>query len=175
MDSEPPERASKRDALVTRISHGLATLAGVILLVLFAINVAQIVVRPMTGGWIWVNDLSRLLVTWVIMIGASAAFGLNEHLVVDFLVDRAPAKLRMVNAYLVRAIQIGIGFNLLVSGAVVAMDRMNIEYIPLGIPTGYAYLAVPVLGFFMVLFGVLSGMRESAHAPAVAVEEGDDK
>ena len=172
MDSAPP-RAARRDALVASISTRLAAIAGAVLLGLFLVNVAQIAVRPIMGGWIWVNDLSRLLVTWVIMIGASAAIGLREHLLVDFVVQRAPARFRTVCALVVRVAEIGIGFILLVSGATVAMSRMDIQYIQLGIPTGYAYLAVPVLGFFMVLFGVLMSLQ-GTQQPDVA-EDGEVK
>lgn len=177
MDSQLPGMSgrapTRRENLVVQISHGLAAVAGVLLLVLFLINVLQIAVRPVMGGWIWVNDLSRLLVTWVIMLGASAAVGLREHLVVDFVVERAPEKFRLVCALLTRVAEVGIGFILLVSGVAVAMDRMNIQYIQLGIPTGFAYLAVPTLGFFMVLFGLLMSIRSPESAPVVAVEGGD--
>ncbi|QDB78343.1 TRAP transporter small permease subunit [Georgenia wutianyii] len=159
--------------LVTGISTRLAAIAGAVLLALFLVNVAQIATRPITGGWIWVNDLSRLLVTWVIMIGASAAIGLREHLLVDFVVQRAPAAFRTVSALVVRALEVGIGFILLVSGAAVAMNRMDIQYIQLGIPTGYAYLAVPVLGFFMVLFGVLMSLQ--GQQPTDVAEGGEAK
>ncbi|MGC5626697.1 TRAP transporter small permease [Georgenia sp. Z1344] len=153
-----------------RVSHGLAAISGGLLLSLFVINVVQIGARPVMGGWIWVNDLSRLLITWVIMIGASAAIGLREHLVVDFVVDRVPAALRTACAYLTRVIELLIGVVLLVSGAIVALDRMSIQYIQLGIPTGWAYLAVPVLGLFLVLFGLLRSLH-AAEGPAIAEPE----
>lgn len=171
--SRPAE--PRRDALVTRISHVLAAVAGAALFVLFLVNIVQMGIRPVTGGWIWVNDFSRFLVTWVIMIGASAAIGLREHLIVDFVVDRAPAAFRAVSAYAVRVMEIGIGFILVVSGVTVAISRMNIQYIQLGIPTGYAFLAVPTLGFFMVLFGVLMSVRSPEASPAVPEEGGDPR
>ncbi|MGC5617356.1 TRAP transporter small permease [Georgenia sp. Z1491] len=174
MDSDaptPPGRGpTRREALVRRTSHGLAAIAGGLLLVLFVVNVVQIGARPFMGGWIWVNDLSRLLITWVIMIGASAAVGLREHLVVDFVVDRVPAAFRTACAYLTRVIELAIGVVLLVSGTIVALDRMSIQYIQLGIPTGWAYLAVPVLGLFLVLFGVLRGVR-GPEGPALATAD----
>lgn len=172
--SETRSGPTGRDALVARASHALAALAGGALLVLFLLNVAQIAARPLMGGWIWVNDLSRLLITWVIMVGAAAAIGLREHLVVDFVMDRAPARFRAACAYAMRAIEVGIGFILLVSGFTVAMARMDIKYIQLGIPTGYAYLAVPVLGFFMVVFGLLMSVRPAEDSRDAPVAEGGD-
>lgn len=167
--------AKSRERFVVRLSHLLAGAAGLILFVLFAINVLQIAVRPFTGGWIWVNDLSRLLVAWAVMIGAAAAYGLRQHLVVDLVVQHARPRFRAVSAVVVRAAEIGIGVVLLVSGLTVAMARMNIQYIQLGIPTGYAFLAVPVLGFFMLLFGITMSRQTpdaAASAPSSTVPEG---
>ena len=176
MDAGEPRRAErekpKRDIFVTRISHGLAAIAGGALLALFLINIIQIAARPVMGGWIWVNDLSRLLITWVIMIGASAAIGLREHLIVDFIVERAPASFRTISAYAVRLLEFAVGLILLIAGFVVAVDRMSIQYIQLGIPTGYAYMAVPVLGFFMVLFAPLMSVR-SPEEPSL-IQDGDE-
>ena len=160
---------SRRERLVRRIAHALAAISGALPLVLFLVNIVQISARPFMGGWIWVNDLSRLLIAWVIMIGAAAAVGLREHLVVDFVVERAPAGLRTVCGILTRLAEVGIGVVLLVSGTVVALERMNIGYIQLGIPTGF-----PFLGLFMVVFGLLMSVRAPELGPSVAVEGGAD-
>ncbi|MGO1172726.1 MAG: TRAP transporter small permease [Actinomycetaceae bacterium] len=170
---DPPRPPTRRERVVRQISTALALAAGAGLTALFLINIVQIAARPLMGGWIWVNDLSRLLVTWVIMIGAAAAIGLREHLVVDLVQQRAPLAFRVISAYLVRAVELVIGVVLLVSGAVVAMERMNIQYIQLGIPTGFAYLAVPVLGLFLVLFGLLMNIRPPAAETYAAAEEGE--
>lgn len=172
-EPRPNEGDTRRDALVKRISHVLAAIAGATLLVLLLVNIIQIVARPLMGGLIWVNDLSRLLISWVVMVGASAGIGLREHLIVDFIVERSPAAFRVFSAYGVRLLEIGSGLILLVSGLVVAMERMNIQYVQLGIPTGYAYLAVPVLGFFMVMFGLLMSVR-SPETSTVGEDEGGE-
>lgn len=163
---------SRRERLVRHTAHTLAAISGALLLVLFLVNIVQIGARPLMGGWIWVNDLSRLLIAWVIMIGAAAAVGLREHLVVDFVVERAPAALRTACAILTRLAEVGIGVVLLVSGTVVALERMNIGYIQLGIPTGFAFLAIPFLGLFMVVFGLLMGFRSPEVGTSFAVEGG---
>lgn len=144
----------QREAAVTGISTVLAQVSGLGLAIIFGINILQIIARPIMGGWIWVNDLSRLLIAWVIMIGAAAAYGMKEHLVVDFLADRMPSHLWMVNAVVLRGLEILLGVILLVAGLVVAVKRMSIRYIQLGIPTGWAYASVPALGFFLIVFGL---------------------
>lgn len=168
-----PPRPTKRDRLVERVAHQLAILSGALLVAIFVVNVAQVSLRPVMGGWIWVSDLSRLLIVWVIMLGAAAASGLREHLLVDFVVDKVPPTLKILSAYIVRFCELGIGVILLVSGSVVAMSRMSIQYIQLGIPTGYAFLAIPVLGFFMVAFGLLMSMRRPENEASVTTEAGE--
>lgn len=171
---ESPSSGRKRDTFVRWVAAKLAAVSGIVLLALFIINIIQIGARPFMGGWIWVNDLSRLLIIWVLMLGASAAIGLREHLMVDFLVDLMPGRMREVSAYVVRAVEIAMGFTLVVSGSVVAMGRMDIEYIQLGLPTGFAFLAIPVLGFFMMAFGLLMSVKPHS-SPAVADLPGGDK
>lgn len=165
--------STRREQLVLRVSQFLAYIAGAMLFVLLVINVAQIVVRPVMGGWIWVNDLSRLLIIWVIMVGAAAAIGLREHLVVDLVIERLPAGLRTATLYFLRAVEILVGVILLVSGFVVATQRMSIPYIQLGVPTGYAYLALPFLGLFMTVFGLLMSIQAPDGHGSLLQEEGD--
>lgn len=155
-----------------RVANWLTWASGMILALVFVLNIAQIVARPVNGGWIWINDLSRLLVTWMIMVGAAGAIGLNEHLVVDFLQERMPDSAKRGVGYLVSVIQFVLGVVLLFSGTVVAMKRMKIEYIQLGIPTGYAYFAVPTLGFFMLLFSIL--MLGQDASSSAEIDEGND-
>lgn len=166
---------TKRETFVRKVSQGLATLAGSLLIIIFLANVIQMGARPIMGGWIWINDLSRLLIIWVIMLGASAALGLREHLIVDFVVSKAPHKLRLMFMSFTRLMEILMGLVLLVSGTVVALARMNIQYIQLGIPTGYAYFAVPVLGFFMLLFGALMSIDTPESIDNVGLEVGDSQ
>jgi len=166
---------TRRVQFVLGVSQFLAYVSGALLFILLVINVAQIVVRPVTGGWIWVNDLSRLLIIWVIMVGAAAAIGLREHLVVDLVIERLPGRLRTVTLYLIRGVEILVGVILLVSGFVVATQRMSIPYIQLGAPTGFAYLALPFLGLFMTVFGLLMSIRSPDGHGSLLQEEVDDE
>lgn len=126
---------------------------------LFVLNLLQIVMRPINGGWIWVNDLSRLAFTWVVMLGAAAAYGKYDHLVVSFVAERLPGPLRATAAIVVRAVELIIAVVLVFAGLVVAENRMAISYTQLGWSTGWAYLAAPVLGAFIVIFGLTSKPR----------------
>lgn len=128
--------------------------AGVAFMIIFAANIVQIAARPFNGGWVWVNDLSRLLFAWTVMLGAAAAYGRYDHIIASFLIERlSPVRQRVV-AVAVRAVEVLIAFVLLASGLQVAATRMQIEYIQLGVPTGWAFLSVPALGCLILIFAL---------------------
>lgn len=148
-----PGVGRSRDAIVA----GTAWAAGVLFAVIFAINVAQIVARQISGGWIWVSDLSRLLFAWTVMLGAAAAYGRHEHIVASFLVERVPPRWQWIPALVVRVIEVLVALILVLAGLQVASTRAQIEYVQLeGASTGWAYLAVPALGTLMLLFAATS-------------------
>jgi|SRR5699024_2973729 len=130
--------------------------AGVLFAGLFVINLSQVVMRQITGGWVWVADLNTVLFSWMVMLGAAAAYGHYEHITVSFLVERLPYLLGRVIAYLVRFIEMVLGLVLIISGFSVTETRMGIPYIQLGVPTGWTYLAIPILGVFILLFALLT-------------------
>jgi TRAP-type C4-dicarboxylate transport system permease small subunit len=137
-----------RDAVVTVASW----VAGIFFGLIFAINVAQIVLRQFDAGWIWVSDLSRLLFAWMVFLGTAAAYGLREHIVATFIIEKVPARFQWIPTLVIRAIEIVVALILLFAGMAVAQTRAQIDYIQLeGVSTGWAYLAVPVLGAVMLL------------------------
>jgi len=137
-----------RDAAVA----AAAWVGGVFFGIIFAVNVAQIVLRQFDAGWIWASDLSRLLFTWMVFLGTAAAYGKREHIVASFIVEKVPARLQWIPTVVVRAIEVLVALILLFAGISVAQNRAQIEYIQLeGVSTGWAYLSVPVLGAVMLL------------------------
>jgi TRAP-type transport system small permease protein len=137
-----------RDAVVT----AAAWVAGIFFGIIFAINVLQIVLRQFDAGLIWVSDLSRLLFTWTVMLGAAAAYGKREHIVASFIVEKVPVRWQWVPALAVRVIEVLVALLLVVAGLAVAQNRAQIDYIQLeGVSTGWAYASVPVLGAVMLL------------------------
>jgi TRAP-type C4-dicarboxylate transport system permease small subunit len=129
-----------------------AWVAGIFFGIIFAINVAQIVLRQFDAGWIWAIDLSRLLFIWMVMLGAAAAYGLREHVVASFIVEKVPDRLQWIPALGVRVLEVLVALILLFAGISVAQNRAQIDYVQLeGVSTGWAYLSVPVLGAVMLL------------------------
>lgn len=155
-----------RTGLISAASWGACVAFGII----FAINILQILTRPITGGFIWVHDLSALLFAWTVMLGAAAAYGKFDHVVASFLVERFPPAVQKLVAYFGRIVELLVGFLLVGAGLQVASTRMNIEYIQLGVATGWAYLAVVALGLFILIFGLTSRPRTPTTEDQVEAE-----
>lgn len=152
---------------VRRIRGALAAAtawaSGLLFGVIFAVNIAQIVMRQVNGGWIWVSDLSRLLFAWTVMLGAAAAYATHEHIIASFLTERVPRRWQWIPGLFVRVVELLVAFVLVVAGLEVAANRMQLDYIQLGVSTGYAYYAVPALGALMLLFGITSRLTPPAE------------
>jgi TRAP-type C4-dicarboxylate transport system permease small subunit len=141
--------------IVRRLLAVFQTITGVLFLVLFALNILRIALRYFIGAsWLWVPDFSRLLFVWIVFIGAAVLLGRNEHLLMDFFLDRAGPVLRRRLGLFIHAVQGLFCAVLVVMGVQIAQVRMGIPFDTWDFPTGWAYLAVPVCGFFMVLFSL---------------------
>ncbi|GAA3159919.1 hypothetical protein GCM10010531_09210 [Blastococcus jejuensis] len=148
-----------------------AWVAGIFFGIIFAINVAQIVLRQFDAGLIWVSDLSRLLFTWTVMLGAAAAYGKREHIVASFIVEKVPARWQWVPALAVRVIEVLVALLLVVAGLAVAQNRAQIDYIQLeGVSTGWAYASVPVLGALILLCALTLPLRPETTEEQIAQE-----
>lgn len=121
---------------------------------IFAINIAQIFLRIFGGGWIWVHDLSALLFAWTVMLGAAAAYGKFDHVVASVLIDRISSGWSRLLAIVVRLIELSVGALILYASLEIIETRMAIPYVQLGIPTGWAYVSVSVLGASILIFGL---------------------
>lgn len=121
---------------------------------IFAVNIAQIALRAFGGGWIWVHDLSAVLFAWTVMLGAAAAYGKFDHVVASVLIDRISPSWSRLLAVAVRLIELSVGFLILFASFAVIETRMSIPYVQLGIPTGWAYMSVTILGASILVFGL---------------------
>ena len=105
----------------------------------------------------WTEEVARLLLMWVALLGAAVAYGRNEHLGFDYLVaqlDPAVKKLlALVSQFIVIAFAM---FVMVYGGSVLVTETLaaNQTTPALGLKMGYAYLALPVSGVFMVIYGV---------------------
>lgn len=139
--------------IISAIEKSLLYTVGAAFIVLFAINLAEIFYRTVFGkSLLWVVDFSQLLFIWIMMLAAAVALYRGDHVLIDYFKGKLPKKLEHLVDFATRLCLLVFYIILIVYGFKVGLNRMGIRYVTLGWPTGYAFLALPVSGVFMVLF-----------------------
>ncbi|NLY00405.1 MAG: TRAP transporter small permease [Rhodopirellula sp.] len=117
---------------------------------------AQVVWRYVfNNSLVWTEELSRLLFTWIIFIGAALAVKEGTHIGVSLLVDRLPASVRrhLAAARLV-LIAVFLAFLAVVGFQWVRMNA-NTRTPALGLPLNYVlYASLPAASALGVYFAV---------------------
>lgn len=123
----------------------------------------------------WTEELARFLLVWVSLLGGAVAFGTKGHLGVDFFVNKFHPDARKVMAVFVHLVVLFFaGAIFLYGGGRVVADALVMQQTTpaLGWKMGHVYLALPISGFFMILF-TLENLIETLATPAPALHEAD--
>ena len=118
----------------------------------------------------WTEELARFLLIWVSLLGGAVAFGAKAHLGVDFLVVKFHPSARKLMAVVVHLVVLAFAVSIfVVGGTAVVRDALAMEQTTpaLGLKMGHVYLALPLSGFFMVVF-VLQNLLEDLAAKEAA-------
>ncbi len=144
-----------RSRIDTYLIDGTQWFSGVLFLVLLVLNVLRIMLRYFFGiSWLWVPDLSRLLFIWIVFLGSACLYGKGEHLLMDYFISKLEPKVArklrrfvLLGECVLFVVLIGVGIQM-------TIVRMGIPFDTWDLPTGYAYLSVPVSGAIMLFFCV---------------------
>jgi len=118
----------------------------------------------------WTEELARFLLVWVALLGGAVAFGSKAHLGVDYFVSKlhpdATRLTTMVANLVVLFFAVAV---LLLGGARVVSDALVLEQTTpaLGWKMGYVYLALPISGFFVVMYTVDNMLETLRGGPSV--------
>lgn len=104
----------------------------------------------------YTDELARLLLVWVSMIGAALAFGGKAHLGVDFFVNLLHPEARKTVSLLVQAVIVILAVTVFIRGGWgLALAQMSQELPTLRpLTRGMVYLSLPLAGLFITLFAV---------------------
>lgn len=105
----------------------------------------------------WSEELAIIMLIWMSLLGASVAFVKKSHLGVDFFVDKLSEKVRKKMELLVHLIVAFFAASVLLygGGRIVYLTLQYGQRSPaLGIEMGLVYLALPVSGFFILIFSI---------------------
>lgn len=123
----------------------------------------------------WTEELARFLLVWVALLGGAVAFGTKGHLGVDYFVGKFDPDIRKTTALFSHLVVLFFAISIfLIGGGRVVYDALVLEQMTpaLGWKMGYVYMALPISGFFMVLF-TLENLIETWVTPADALDETD--
>lgn len=137
---------------MVRAVGSLEWFTGTLFLALFLLNILRIFLRYFLGvAWLWEPDFSRLLFIWIVFIGATVLYVGKGHLVVDFFLTRMQPKTRERMHFMIDLMTVIFLGVLVLKGIEVTKVRMRIPFDTWDLPTGYAYLAVPICGAIMII------------------------
>ncbi len=106
----------------------------------------------------WTEELAVFLLIWVSLLGAAVALNRGAHLGIDYFVGKLPARTRLGTEVFVFLCVSAFSFFVMVVGGidlVASMLELGQESPALRVKVGYVYLAVPVSGFFLTLYGTI--------------------
>ncbi len=139
--------------ILLKFERAVETLTGLLFALLLGLTSLNILLRNILGvSWLFMESLIRFAFIWMVFLGTSALYYRNDHLVMDFFQDRMPAGMRKRVVLAGEILFLGFMTALMVYGVQVTRVRMEIPFETWDVPTGYAYMAVPVCAFFMSLF-----------------------
>ena len=152
----------------------------ILFIVIFLMITAEIICRTfLSFSILWMTDFVILCVVWMLSLGMAAGIYKSEHLRVDFLLDKLPAKAAQCCRVFTSVLAM-IFFALMIpAGYQTAMLRMQIAFTTLRWPTGYAFLALPVfatiaciyMGFRVVMAAQLAMGKEVAPVEGLTEDE----
>lgn len=128
-----------------RFFQALEAVLFVLVLGLLALVILQVVTRYVLHTSVpWTEEAARMVLVWLVMIGASIAAERKEQYAISFIFDRLRGSARL--AMLLFTNLLGLAFLLVLVFYGVEYVRTNLTtvYVATQIPKGYIYAAVPV-------------------------------
>lgn len=146
-----------------RIKWALDKFLEVLLMVSVAVLVVDVLWQVFTRFVMgkpssWTEELATFLLIWVSLLGAAVALGRGAHLGIDYFTHKLSKHDRiMTELFVFAAVSL---FSLLVmvfGGISLVIQTLSLDQISvaLHIPMGYVYLAIPISGVFLVLYGLI--------------------
>ena len=114
----------------------------------------------------WTEELAVFMLIWVSLLGAAVALNRGAHLGIDYFVGKLSRRKRLYTEIFVFLCISTFSLCVMVIGGVdLVGSTLNLQQLSpaLGVKVGYVYLAVPVSGFFLVLYSVIGLVERLAE------------
>lgn len=148
-----------KNGLVKLLEGALSVAVGALVLdVLWQVFTRFVMKRPSP----WTEELARMLLIWVSLLGASVAYARKGHLGVDYFVGLLPAPAKRLVELAGHGLVIFFAASVMMYGGGQLVSRtLSLRQLSpaLQVEMGHVYLAVPISGFFIVLFALEAVME----------------
>ena len=130
----------------------------------WAVAIGSILPR---GQAIYTDELARVLLVWISMLGGALAFGVKAHLGVDFFVNKMHPDARKMLAVLVQGITVALAVIVFIIGGTVLAQGQWAQQLPTmrWMTKGAVYASIPIAGVFILMFSV-ENLVAAIRAPA---------
>jgi len=139
----------------------LDAIVGVAVLVAVVLGSVQIFGRYAFNERLpWVQETTRFLFVWMVMLGSAAACARGAHIAFDLLIERLPPGAAKALRFVVLAAMLVFLGVVAVTGTGLVVRNIGQHSAVLGLPIGAVYASVPVgavLGFFGCLVATMRG------------------
>ncbi|MBX0356842.1 TRAP transporter small permease [Halobacillus sp. Nhm2S1] len=102
------------------------------------------------------GELLRFLLVWTALLGATYAFGSNQHLSITFIKNKLVGKRRLTIRIINDLFILAFAVLIMVKGGLEVVQITLTQTTPiLNIPMGYVYSIVPICGVLIVIYKIL--------------------
>ncbi|HBG28746.1 MAG TPA: hypothetical protein DDX75_16805 [Phycisphaerales bacterium] len=110
--------------------------------------------KPSTGT----EELAVFMIIWVALLGAAVALNRGAHLGIDYFVGKLSLRKRIfTEVFVFLCIGLFSLFVMVIGGGSLVLRTLELGQVSPAwdIKIGYVYLAIPISGFFLVLYSVI--------------------
>lgn len=103
------------------------------------------------------DELAGYLLIWVSLLGAAYITGTKEHLAIDLLLQRSPAKRKRILSIIIQVCILLFAVSVLVVGGVWLMYTrfiLGVKSASLQLPLGFVYIVLPLSGLIIAYYSV---------------------
>lgn len=133
-----------------RFFQGLEVVLFVLVLALLALVILQVSTRYVLHSSLpWTEEVARMVLVWLVMIGAAIAAERKEQYAISFIFDRLRGSTRLVVLMATNLLGVAFLLALVFYGAEYVRTNMQTVYVATQLSKGYIYAAVPVGAIIM--------------------------
>ncbi|MBP3239202.1 MAG: TRAP transporter small permease [Oribacterium sp.] len=142
--------------MTKKVNRIIETIMAVLIVCMVGANFWQIFTRfVLNHAADWTEEFMRYALIWLTMLGVPYAYGKNQHIAIEFLVDTFSEKGRKINAVFIEALVLLLSVSVfIVGGIMVTLNAAGQVSAALQMPMQFYYMGVPVAGCLMVFYTV---------------------